>query len=292
MSSVGAEESFFELGGHSLMVVRLVNRIRAVLGMEVPMRAVFEAPTVAGLLARIAEDGEQKTTGVLVPMRSTGDHAPFFCAHAIMGLGWEYGWLADCAPERYPFYALRPRGLDAGSAELPDSLSQMAADYVAQIRTVQANGPYHLLGWSFGGHVVQEMAAQLEEAGEEVAALVVLDSSPVDGRPTAEVRAGFAEQEDTVAEALTGEEHEAYVRIVRNNTKILLAHQTRKTAGNLLLISGDSDPKADLWRPLVSGEVLEHTLDFSHRELLLNSEAVRRIWDIVANELGLTETDY
>ncbi|WP_214516973.1 non-ribosomal peptide synthetase [Streptomyces violaceusniger] len=290
-SSVGAEESFFELGGHSLMAVRLVNRIRAVLGMEVPMRAVFEAPTVAGLLARIAESGEQKTTDVLVPMRSTGDHAPFFCAHAIMGLGWEYGWLADCAPERYPFYALRPRGLDADSAELPDSLSHMAADYVAQIRTVQASGPYHLLGWSFGGHVVQEMAAQLEEAGEEVAALVVLDSSPVDGRPTAEVRADFAEQEDTVAEALTGEEHEAYVRIVRNNTKILLAHQTRKTAGDLLLISGDSDAKADLWRPLVSGEVLEHTLDCPHRELLLNPEAVRRIWDIVANELGLAETD-
>ncbi|WP_236670452.1 thioesterase domain-containing protein, partial [Streptomyces antimycoticus] len=161
----------------------------------------------------------------------------------------------------------------------------------AQIRTVQASGPYHLLGWSFGGHVVQEMAAQLEEAGEEVAALVVLDSSPVDGRPTAEVRADFAEQEDTVAEALTGEEHEAYVRIVRNNTKILLAHQTRKTAGDLLLISGDSDAKADLWRPLVSGEVLEHTLDCPHRELLLNPEAVRRIWDIVANELGLAETD-
>ncbi|MEU5730634.1 non-ribosomal peptide synthase/polyketide synthase [Streptomyces antimycoticus] len=291
VSSVGAEESFFELGGHSLMAVRLVNRIRAVLGMEVPMRAVFEAPTVAGLLARIAESGEQKTTDVLVPMRSTGDHAPFFCAHAIMGLGWEYGWLADCAPERYPFYALRPRGLDTDSAELPDSLSHMAADYVAQIRTVQASGPYHLLGWSFGGHVVQEMAAQLEEAGEEVAALVVLDSSPVDGRPTAEVRADFAEQEDTVAEALTGEEHEAYVRIVRNNTKILLAHQTRKTAGDLLLISGDSDAKADLWRPLVSGEVLEHTLDCPHRELLLNPEAVRRIWDIVANELGLAETD-
>ncbi|WPB88492.1 amino acid adenylation domain-containing protein [Streptomyces malaysiensis] len=291
VSSVGAEESFFELGGHSLMAVRLVNRIRAVLGMEVPMRAVFEAPTVAGLLARITEGGERNTSDVLVPLRSTGDHAPFFCAHAIMGLGWEYGWLADCAPERYPFYALRPRGLDADSAELPDSLSRMAADYVAQIRTVQANGPYHLLGWSFGGHVVQEMAAQLEEAGEEVAALVVLDSSPVDGRPTAEVRAGFAEQEDTVAEALTGEEDEAYVRIVRNNTKILLAHQTRRTAGNLLLISGDSDAKADLWRPVVSGEVLEHTLDCPHREMLLNAEAVRRIWDVMAKELGLAETD-
>ncbi|MFJ2172683.1 non-ribosomal peptide synthase/polyketide synthase [Streptomyces sp. NPDC087851] len=291
VSSVGAEESFFELGGHSLMAVRLVNRIRSVLGMEVPMRAVFEAPTVAGLLARSAEGGERKPTDVLVPIRPTGDHAPFFCAHAIMGLGWEYGWLADCAPERYPFYSLRPRGLDAGSAELPDSLAQMAADYVAQIRTVQANGPYHLLGWSFGGHVVQEMAAQLEEAGEEVAALVVVDSSPVDGRPTAEVRADFAEQENTVAEALTGVEHEAYVRIVRNNTKILLAHRTRKTAGDLLLISGDGDAKADLWRPSVSGEVREHTLDCPHREMLLNSEAARQVWDIVAHELGSAETD-
>ncbi|MEE1797712.1 amino acid adenylation domain-containing protein [Streptomyces sp. JV176] len=291
VSSVGAEESFFELGGHSLMAVRLVNRIRSVLGMEVPMRAVFEAPTVAGLLARSAEGGERKPTDVLVPIRPTGDHAPFFCAHAIMGLGWEYGWLADCAPERYPFYSLRPRGLDAGSAELPDSLARMAADYVAQIRTVQANGPYHLLGWSFGGHVVQEMAAQLEEAGEEVAALVVVDSSPVDGRPTAGVRADFAEQENTVAEALTGVEHEAYVRIVRNNTKILLAHRTRKTAGDLLLISGDGDTKADLWRPSVSGEVREHTLDCPHREMLLNSEAARQVWDIVAHELGSAETD-
>ncbi|MEV7421999.1 amino acid adenylation domain-containing protein [Streptomyces sp. NPDC091212] len=291
VSSVGAEESFFELGGHSLMAVRLVNRIRAVLGLEVPMRAVFEAPTVAGLLARSAEGGERKPTDVLVPLRPTGDHAPFFCAHAIMGLGWEYGWLADCAPERYPFYALRPRGLDAGSAELPGSLARMAADYVARIRTVQPNGPYHLLGWSFGGHVVQEMAAQLEEAGEEVAALVVVDSSPLDGRPTTEVRADFAEQENTVAEALTGEEHEAYVRIVRNNTKILLAHRTRKTAGDLLLISGDADAKADLWRPSVSGEVREHTLDRPHREMLLNPEAARQVWDIVANELGRAETD-
>ncbi|WP_345642202.1 amino acid adenylation domain-containing protein [Streptomyces tremellae] len=289
--SVGAEESFFDLGGHSLMAVRLVNRILAVLGLEVPMRAVFEAPTVAGLLARAAEGGEAKAADVLVPLRPTGDRAPFFCVHAIMGLGWEYGWLADCAPQRYPFYALRPRGLDDPTAQLPASIPQMAADYIAQIRGVQPTGPYHLLGWSFGGHVAQEMAAQLQEAGEEVAALVVLDSSPVDGDPTADVRAGFAEQEDTVAEALTGAEHEAYVRIVRNNTHILLAHRTRKTAGDLLLVSGDSDAKAGLWQPLASGEVRETTLDCPHRELLLSPESAGRVWGFMTRELGLAESD-
>ncbi|MET9567055.1 amino acid adenylation domain-containing protein [Streptomyces tauricus] len=289
VSPVGVDESFFELGGHSLLAVRLVNRVRAVLDAEIPIRALFEAPTVAGLLTRIAREGQQKNTGVLVPMRSSGDRAPFFCAHTVLGLGWEYGWLADSVPDGQPLYALRPRGMDDGEAELPDSLSRMAADYVAQIRTVQPTGPYHLLGWSFGGNVVQEMAAQLQDAGEEVAALVVLDSSPVNGPATAEQRAGFAEQEDTVAGELTGAEHKAYIRIVRNNTKILLAHQTRKTSGTLLLISADSEEKAALWRPLVSGEVREHTLDCTHREMLLNPEVVREIWDIASEELGLTD---
>ncbi|WP_394427654.1 non-ribosomal peptide synthase/polyketide synthase [Streptomyces sp. SGAir0957] len=290
VSPVGVDASFFALGGHSLLAVRLVNRIKVVIGADVPVRAVFEAPTVAGLLAWIAREGRQGSADVLVPMRASGDRPPLFCAHTVLGLGWEYGWLTDAAPGDQPLYALRPRGMDTGATELPDSLARMAADYVAQIRTVQPTGPYHLLGWSFGGNVVQEMAAQLQDAGEEVAALILLDSSPVDGPATAEQRAGFAEQEETVAGALTGEEHEAYLRIVRNNTRILLAHRTRKTTGTLLLVSADSETKAGLWRPFVSGEIREHTLDCAHREMLLNPDVVRQIWSLAARELTPTDT--
>ncbi|WP_345943444.1 amino acid adenylation domain-containing protein [Streptomyces sp. SID8352] len=177
LERVGAEDNFFELGGHSLLAMRLVGRIRAELAVPVQVGTVMAAPTVAGVAARIGSDARRDALRVLMPLRERGARPPLFCFHPASGFSWQYsGLLRHLDPDR-PVYGVQSPGLSGALPDVEDA-AELAEVYLAEIRAVQPEGPYHFVGYSFGGTVAHTLAALLQERGEEVAFLALLDAYP------------------------------------------------------------------------------------------------------------------
>ena len=172
---VGVTDNFFDAGGHSLAVLRLLAAVERLTGRRVPVATLLAGPTVEQL-ARALRTGEAATAqGPLVPIQPAGAEPPLFFVHSAGGEVVSYAPLARHLGSGRPFYGLQSRGVQGGDLP-PTRVEEMAADYLAELRTVQREGPYRLGGWSMGGLVAFEMARRLEAAGEEVELLALVDS--------------------------------------------------------------------------------------------------------------------
>ncbi|WP_293237969.1 thioesterase domain-containing protein, partial [Paludibacterium sp.] len=313
---VGIDDDFFALGGHSLTAARLIGKIGTALGARLSIRALFEAPTVRALALRLSQrEGDGDAFDVLLPLRARGRLTPLFCIHPVGGLAWAYAGLLHGLDDERPLYGIQARGILTAEYAAPD-IATLARDYVRVARALQPQGPYLLLGWSFGGLIAHEMARQLQAEGDEVGLLAMMDAYPMrpgDRLPEWDERAvlaGFAQALGialTPAEAaglsmavfvaaarraghvlgcLDDSQAQRFLALLADFRRLIPAFRPGKVDGDMLFFQALRPEalgieRADgitphVWQPHVGGRLHLRALDCAHTEMA-NPDPIRQI---------------
>ncbi|MEV6338623.1 amino acid adenylation domain-containing protein [Nocardia vinacea] len=269
---------------HTPAAQRAADEEAATIAAQVAARATAAAPGGLGL-------------DVLLPIRLGGTEPALFCIHSSSGMSWSYLGFAERLRPGRPIYGLQAPEL-SGREPAARSIEESADRYIREIRAVQPTGPYHLLGWSFGGLIAHAMAAKLQAAGETVGVVALLDTdhADIDSDTIEQLSAGaFVNTfgaifgiDDVPAEA-TAQEAAALIEarlgmelidaeiIERMAASYNAAARTRTGyhrpvyQGDLLYFSATVDSSdmvgPDGWRPYASGRVVNHDIDLAHNDL-------------------------
>jgi thioesterase domain-containing protein len=273
--------------------------VQAIFLESTPM--AIAACLAAGRLS--AAQSIESALAPMLPLRAEGDLAPLFCVHPAIGLSWCYSSLVQHIDPGRPVYGLQLPHLVA-NRPLPASVEEAAQVYVAEIRKVCPTGPYNLAGWSLGGLIAHEIAVQLRKSGDQVDLLVLLDSYPLSDIDTAtgdhplnrvpslgelvrelrpEIVLGeqdlepehaatlLADQAGPFA-ALTGDHVERLYRGYLVSSGMAQRFVPGMFDGRMLFFAAavpDTGPELDpsVWRQYVSGEIIQHPVDFPHAQL-------------------------
>ncbi len=299
---VGVDDSFFELGGDSLSAMRAISVINKSLDAHLAVRTLFHAPSVRSLSEQLGKD-DSALELVPVEVFKEGTGVPLCCIHEGNGQSYAYRNLRDYLD--CPIIGINQIP-QSGETE-PRSIRDMAKNYADRIQAIYPDGPYNLLGWSFGGPVAHELAVELRRRGSVVRRLIMLDPvlsadganddpAVVDENPAEDrllnlfLRSSRIEIPEQ-SEPLTYQQAEELIRqqgavvefvlppkpifefaVYNHNTNLsyLREHVPDLFDGDMIVFSaarGENENDPEDWRPYVAGDITVHPVDCGHDEM-------------------------
>nr|WP_238356094.1 non-ribosomal peptide synthetase [Kribbella italica] len=187
---LGAASDFFRLGGHSLAAMRLASKMNRTFPVAVAMRDVITASTIGELSSVVdakLQDAEPEVdiTAIATRFVPSLNGRNVFCAHPKFGASFMYAELSSYLPHGVGLVGIDDPAIVGLDLEF-DDLEALASAYADVIQGLQPTGPYELLGWSYGGHIMFAVARQLLARGERVETLVIVDAMPAGSEDSTE----------------------------------------------------------------------------------------------------------
>ena len=181
---VRPEDHFFSIGGDSLAAVRMIMEAEACLEVTLSVQMVYENPTLECFAASIdrikgAADNRNESPYIF-KLTGGGDGRPVFFNNVNLDMASGGKWKLSC-----PLYSISYWAKGSGFLRV-DSLEDLAAAHIAEIREIQPQGPYRLAGYSFGGLIAFEIARQLTDQGETIESLFLVEPREPDYISTGE----------------------------------------------------------------------------------------------------------
>jgi thioesterase domain-containing protein len=174
--SIGSAESFFDLGGTDEQALLLLSEIAQVFGRLLPTSTLRQVPTITSLAAFLEGSIISIRSSPFIQIKTGSQKPPIFITHGLCGTA-RFSGLAKHIRTGHSIYGIQGKGID-GMEEPFERVEDMAEFYLEALENLCPQGPYILIGYSFGGLVALEMAQRLSETERKIALLVLLDAYP------------------------------------------------------------------------------------------------------------------
>jgi len=173
--NIGPEDEFHDLGGNDPLADRMFAEIAQTFRRQLPAATICHAPTIAALAA-LLQQPDLPRFSPFVRLKAGSGKTPILITHGLGGRA-SFTELARHIRSEHPVYGIQAKGVD-GLEEPLGCIEDMASSYLEELRLLQPEGPYILIGYSFGGLIALEMAHRLRAEGKPVALLALVDSYP------------------------------------------------------------------------------------------------------------------
>ncbi|MGA9870910.1 MAG: alpha/beta fold hydrolase [Rhodococcus sp. (in: high G+C Gram-positive bacteria)] len=306
VAPISPTDTFTDLGGGSLAAESMLVATRASLPSALTAADLVGDPTLrqlAELLDKRHRDRFHSRASACVALREAVGADPVFC-FAGAGSTSAYFLPLAAALREYSVYSLQAHGLE--NRALPAwSVAGSVRRHVREIRRIQPHGPYRLLGHSFGGVLALETARALTASGEDVAALILLDTvvdSEASLRAWNDRKVEQPEPKPAVDSSDDGDHSSGFVSRMATHARILAAGVVRYDLGTqkrvfweravraqrrhhiapwhgdaTILLTVHTREQAQLWPHIVGGQLDCHDCAGDHMSMISDVEVIEVI---------------